>query len=98
MAASLNQHFEVKSRVQKIECRVDFGTIFGPALYPRTQKAVSVQLSSFLIPVKTEVMANRIAYQTFNWGPNWGPYSSFNRFKFRYCRSVLSDLRLMKLE
>ena len=98
MAASLNQHFEVKSRVQKIECWVDFGTIFGPALYPRTQKAVSVQLSSFLIPVKTEVMPDRIAYQTFNWSPNWGPYGSFTRLKFRYCKSFLSDLRLVKLE
>ena len=55
--------------VQKIECRVDFGMIFVPALYPTTQKAVSVQLSSFLIPVKAEVMPDTIAYQKFNWGP-----------------------------
>ena len=47
--------------------------IFVPALYPTTQKAMSVQLSSFLIPVKAEVMPDRIAYQKFNWGPNWAP-------------------------
>ena len=80
-ATTLNQHFHVKLRVQKIECRVDFGMIFVPALYPTTQKAVSVQLSSFLIPVKAEVMPDRIAYQKFNWGPNWGPYSSFTSRK-----------------